>query len=279
MTEVVRTIAGVRERVAGARSAGRRVALVPTMGALHAGHLALVQRARAVADFVVVSVFVNPLQFGPGEDLERYPRDLDADRTVLEGVGADVVFAPEARELVPPGGSVTVAAGPLGAEYEGAARPGHFDGVLTIVAKLLHVVGPDAVVFGRKDAQQVALIRTMVRDLDVPVAVEAVDTVREADGLALSSRNRYLDPDARRLAAAVPAALDAAASARGGVGATLGAAGAVLADAGLVPDYLALVDPETFRPVEEGFRGAALLLLAVRVGTTRLLDNRAVDLV
>ena len=280
MTETIRTVAGVREQVAAARADGARVALVPTMGALHAGHLALVARARELADLVVVSVFVNPLQFGPGEDFERYPRDLDADLDVLEQAGAHLLFAPSAGEMYPEGGgSVTVAAGSVGDVFEGAVRPGHFDGVLTVVAKLLHVVGPDAVVFGQKDAQQVFLVRAMVRDLDVPVEVDVLATVREADGLALSSRNRYLDPAARRLARVLPAALDAAeASAEGGAEAALEAGLAVLHDAvGVEVDYLAAVDPATFEPVGPGRRGAALLLVAARIGGTRLIDNRLLE--
>ncbi|MFD1722282.1 pantoate--beta-alanine ligase [Amnibacterium endophyticum] len=277
MTTTVTTIAGLRERLAA--TPGARVALVPTMGALHAGHLALVARAREIADVVVVSVFVNPLQFGRGEDLERYPRDLAADEALLEGAGADLVFAPPPEEVYPEGEpQVRVTAGPVGALYEGAVRPGHFDGVLTVVLKLLHVAGPDAVVFGQKDAQQVFLVRRMVADLDVPVRVEVVGIVREDDGLAMSSRNRYLDAAHRRLARGVPAALDAAEAARAdGTDAMVDAAGRALgADAAL--DYLAVVDPESFLPVPPGYRGPALVLVAARVGGTRLIDNRSVPL-
>lgn len=281
MTTTATTIQAVREAVAATRAAGGRVALVPTMGALHEGHLALVARARETADLVVVSVFVNPLQFGPTEDFARYPRDLDADRGALERAGADVLFAPAVEEVYPEGTTeVRVTAGPVGATLEGAIRPGHFDGVLTVVLKLLHIVGPDTVVFGQKDAQQVFLVRRMVRDLDVPVAVEVVDTVREADGLALSSRNRYLDAGARRLARAVPAALDAAESTadRGADAMTAAAQGALAGEDGAELDYLAVVDPATFRPVDDGYRGRALVLVAARVGGTRLIDNRFVSL-
>jgi pantoate--beta-alanine ligase len=281
MTRTTTTIAQVRAEVAAAHAAGRRVALVPTMGALHQGHLALVTRARELADLVVVSIFVNPMQFGPKEDFARYPRDLDADLAVLQAAGADVLFAPDALEVLPEGGTaIHVDAGPVGGTLEGGVRPGHFDGVLTIVLKLLHIVGPDVVVFGQKDAQQVFLVQRMVRDLDVPVAVDVVDTVREEDGLALSSRNRYLDANGRRLARAVPAALDAAASRSDrDVDAMVAAAqGAIAGEDGADLDYLAVVDPATFRPVDDGYRGRALVLVAARVGGTRLIDNRFVHL-
>jgi pantoate--beta-alanine ligase len=281
MTTTATTIAEVRAEVAAAHGAGRRVALVPTMGALHAGHLALVARAREVADVVVVSVFVNPLQFGPKEDFARYPRDLDADRELLASAGADVLFAPDAAELLPEGRTrIRVDAGAIGAVLEGRVRPGHFDGVLTIVLKLLGVVGPDTVVFGQKDAQQVFLVRQMLRDLDVPVLLEVVETVREADGLALSSRNAYLGPDERVLARAVPAALDAAESSSDlDVDSMIAAAqGALAGEDGAALDYLSVVDPATFRPVDDGYRGRALVLVAARVGGTRLIDNRFVHL-
>ena len=275
------TIAGVRQRVAQARAAGGRIALVPTMGALHAGHLALVERAAALADLVVVSIFVNPLQFGRGEDLDRYPRDLEGDTALLERAGAHVVFAPSAAEVYPDGQpQVRVTAGPVGDLLEGRVRPGHFDGVLTVVAKLLHVVGPDTAVFGRKDAQQVFLVQRMVADLDVPVRIEVVETVREDDGLAMSSRNRYLDPAERLLARAVPEALAAAelAAAGGAEAMTAAAERALAAERGAAADYLAVVDPATFRPVDDGYRGDALVLVAARVGATRLIDNRLVHI-
>jgi pantoate--beta-alanine ligase len=281
MTTTITTVAAVRAQIATAEAAGRRVALVPTMGALHRGHLALVARAREVADVVVVSVFVNPLQFGPGEDFARYPRDLDADRVLLAEAGADLLFAPEASELLPDDRTpVRVAAGPIGDTLEGRVRPGHFDGVLTIVLKLLHIVGPDVVVFGQKDAQQVFLVRRMIRDLDVPVELEVVETEREDDGLARSSRNRYLDAGARRLARVVPAALDAAESAADRDADTMTAAArtALAGQEGAVLEYLAIVDPATFQPVGDGYRGRALVLVAARVGGTRLIDNRFVHL-
>ncbi|WP_236713735.1 pantoate--beta-alanine ligase, partial [Rathayibacter tanaceti] len=204
----------LRETVQEARRVGSRVALVPTMGALHAGHLALVERARELADLVIVSIFVNPLQFGPTEDLDRYPRDLAGDTALLDAAGVDVVFAPGAVEMYPDGPSSTrVVAGEVGALYEGRARPGHFDGMLTVVAKLLNIAQPDVALFGQKDAQQLFLVRRMVRDLDLPVVIEAVDIVREEDGLARSSRNRYLDEEQRRAGLALPRLLAAAAGA------------------------------------------------------------------
>jgi pantoate--beta-alanine ligase len=281
MTTTITTVQEVRVQVAAARTAGRRVALVPTMGALHEGHLALVARAREVADLIVVSVFVNPLQFGPKEDFARYPRDPDGDLALLAEAGADLLFAPDASELLPDGRTqVRVVAGQIGDALEGRVRPGHFDGVLTIVLKLLHIVAPDVVLFGQKDAQQVFLVRRMVRDLDVPVAVEVVETVRESDGLARSSRNRYLDEGERRLARAVPAALDAAESyADRDVDAmTAAAQGALAGQPRVALEYLAIVDPATFRPVGDGYRGRALVLVAARVGGTRLIDNRFVHL-
>ncbi|MGF1663888.1 MAG: pantoate--beta-alanine ligase [Kineosporiaceae bacterium] len=273
--------AGTREELARHRAAmPGRVAAVLTMGALHAGHLALVERARAVADHVVVTVFVNPLQFAAGEDLDRYPRTLEADLALL-GDRADLVFAPGAAEVYPAGApQVRVSAGPLGDVLEGAHRPGHFDGVLTVVTVLLHLLRPDVAVFGEKDAQQLALVRRLVADLAVPTRIEAVPTVRDADGLALSSRNAYLAPGDRRRALAVPAALAAArAAARSGAAAegVRAAAAAVLADAdGVAADYVEVVDPVGFTP--PAGPGEALALVAARVGATRLIDNARVEL-
>jgi pantoate--beta-alanine ligase len=261
------------------RGEGARVVLVPTMGALHAGHLSHVRRARELGDIVVVSIFVNPLQFGPTEDLDRYPRTLDADVAALATVGADAVFAPSASEMYPDGATGTlVTGGPVTRLFEGASRPGHFDGMLTVVAKLLAIVGPDVATFGRKDAQQLFLVRRMVRDLNIPVRIEAIDIVREDDGLALSSRNRYLSADERQLALALSAALLAAGNAAGrGVTAALDAAlGEVAARALVELDYFAVVDPGTFLPVDDGYRGEALALVAARVGSTRLIDNATI---
>ncbi|WP_149203752.1 pantoate--beta-alanine ligase [Actinotalea subterranea] len=262
--------------------AGRR-AVVMTMGALHEGHLSLVRTARERADQVVVTVFVNPLQFGPQEDLASYPRDLDRDVALLSGAGADVVFAPDVAEVYPGGEPVVrVVAGRLGDVLEGASRPGHLDGVLTVVLKLMHLVRPDVALFGQKDAQQLAAVRQMVHDLDVPVEVVAVPTVRDADGVALSSRNAYLDPGERTCARALSRALACAQDvARDGASApsVLAAARAVLdAEPGVALDYLALVDPATVEDVPADHAGPALLAVAARVGATRLIDNVVVDL-
>lgn len=276
---VAETIASVRASVAEARARDLRIALVPTMGALHGGHLALVSRAREVADFVIVSIFVNPLQFGPGEDLDRYPRDLAADLETLAGVA--VVFAPSVDELYPGDEAGTrITAGHIGTLYEGSVRPGHFDGVLTVVGKLLNIVRPDTVLFGQKDAQQVFLVRRMVADLNIPVAVEVVEIVREDSGLALSSRNRYLDAQQRTAARALSQALGAAVlSARGGAAAALAAAHAVVGGEPLVEvDYLELVDRKSFLPVADDHPGPALMIIAARVGTALLIDNMAITL-
>ncbi|MEI5583883.1 MULTISPECIES: pantoate--beta-alanine ligase [unclassified Agromyces] len=278
---VVDTVAGIRDAVAGHRAHGRRVALVPTMGALHDGHLALVRRAREVADVVVVSIFVNPLQFGAGEDLDRYPRTLEADLAALGAHGVELVFAPSPGEMYPDGEVDTrVTAGRIGTLYEGASRPGHFDGMLTVVAKLFNIVRPDRAVFGQKDAQQVFLVRRMVRDLDVPLAIEVVPTVREPDGLAMSSRNRYLAADQRRAALLLSESLAAAEAASAeGIGEVLAEAAAAFGDHdGVELDYLVVVDPETFLPVGGDARGEAIVLVAARVGSTRLIDNAVISL-
>ncbi|WP_079171057.1 pantoate--beta-alanine ligase [Streptomyces sp. CC53] len=310
------------------RAAGRRAAVVMTMGALHAGHAALVRTARGHVGHdgvVVTTVFVNPLQFGAGEDLDRYPRTLDADMQVAAAAGADAVFAPSVDEVYPGGEpQVRIAAGPMGERLEGASRPGHFDGMLPVVARLLHLTRPDVAFFGQKDAQQLALIRRMVRDLNFPVEIVGVPTVREDDGLALSSRNRYLSSTERRTALALSAALFAARDrlaaqealraraasapatqsradalsrlgesraaadahavaqaahvAGGGAHAVRAAARVVLdeaaqADPPLRLDYLALVDPSDFTEVRDDHTGEAILAVAARVGTTRLIDN------
>ncbi len=256
-------VAEKREDLFAARDGLRgRVAVVMTMGALHEGHAELVRAARRTADHVVVTVFVNPLQFGAGEDLGRYPRTLETDLGICEREGADIVFTPTPDVVYPDGDPlVRVSAGRLGEVLEGASRPGHFDGVLTVVCKLLHLVRPDVALFGQKDAQQLAGIRRMVRDLDLPVDVQAVPTVREPDGLALSSRNRYLSPEERTRALVLSRAL-----------ATRDvAAGRALfaAEPGVELDYLERVDSRTFTNDPDG----DLLVVAARVGTTRLLDN------
>ena len=280
-----RTTAG-RPAVAGTAADLRRllaprpapVALVPTMGALHEGHRTLVRTARERAASVVVSVFVNPTQFGPGEDFDRYPRTWEDDLAALRDEGADLVFHPGVDDVYPRGAAgVTVDPGPLGAVLEGAVRPGHFDGVLTVVAKLFGLVRPDVAVFGEKDYQQLALVRAMVRELALGVDVVGVPTVREADGLALSSRNRYLDPQQRTAALALSRALRAGAAAGPrGDGAVLAAARAELAgEPSLRLDYLELTDVDLGPPPATG---AARLLVAARAGTTRLLDNAPLTL-
>ncbi|WP_328329732.1 MULTISPECIES: pantoate--beta-alanine ligase [unclassified Streptomyces] len=260
-------------------------AVVMTMGALHEGHATLVRAAReqvGEAGQVVVTVFVNPLQFGAGEDLDRYPRTLEADLAIAELAGADAVFAPSADEVYPGGEpQVRIAAGPMGERFEGAARPGHFDGMLTVVAKLLHLTRPDVALFGQKDAQQLALVRRMARDLNFPVGIVGVPTVREPDGLAMSSRNRFLSTADRATALALSRALFAGRDALTGAGpaapatpaAVRAAARAVLDGAALSPDYLSLIDPSDFTEATEGHRGEAVLAVAARVGTTRLIDN------
>ena len=254
------------------------VVLVPTMGALHEGHRTLVRVARALGGSVVVSVFVNPTQFGPGEDFDRYPRTWDADLAALAEEGADVVFHPGVADVYPePATGVTVQPGPAGDVLEGAVRPGHFAGVLTVVAKLFGLVRPDVAVFGEKDWQQLTLVRGMARELALGVEVVGVPTVREDDGMALSSRNRFLDGDQRTAAAALSAALRAGSAAGAdGADAVLAAAHAVLDTApGLVLDYLALTDPD-LGPLPA--QGPARLLVAARAGSTRLIDNTAVHL-
>ncbi|GAA5122107.1 pantoate--beta-alanine ligase [Pseudonocardia adelaidensis] len=261
------------------RAAGRKIALVPTMGALHEGHRELIRHARRAPGAVVpvVSIFVNPLQFGAGEDLERYPRPLEADLEACREEGVELVFLPGVPDMYPEGADTTVVPGPLGERLEGAVRQGHFAGVLTVVAKLFHIVGPDLAFFGEKDYQQLVLVEKMVRDLDFPLSVVGVPTVREPDGLALSSRNAYLSPDDRRRAPVLQRALTAGAavSARGPQ-AVLETARAVLAEEPAVAvDYLELTDPD-LGPAPQA--GSARLLVAARVGGTRLIDNVPVQL-
>ncbi|MFK3669415.1 pantoate--beta-alanine ligase [Leifsonia aquatica] len=290
MPHVVTTIAELRALIASARrealladpagDPAGLVALVPTMGALHDGHLRLASQARELAGVVVVSIFVNPLQFGPGEDLDRYPRTLDADVAALEGL-ADIVFAPSAAEMYPQGESSTrVTAGEVGSLFEGASRPGHFDGMLTVVAKLFGIVQPDVAVFGQKDAQQVHLVGRMIEDLNLPLTLAVVDTVREDDGLALSSRNQYLSAADRVAAVTLSQALAVGArAAEGGVEAALAAARTrIEADPAVKLDYLVIVDQPSFREAAPGQHGPALMLVAARVGTTRLIDNRRITI-
>ena len=261
------------------------VVLVPTMGALHEGHRVLLRRARELAGgtgSVLVSVFVNPLQFGPSEDFGRYPRTLDEDLAICGEEGADLVFAPSPAEMYPREQLITVTPGPVGELLEGASRPGFFSGVLTVVLKLFQLTIPDAAVFGEKDAQQLALVRRLAEDFAVPVTIVGVPVVRDPDGLAISSRNRYLTGPERRSALALPAALRAGEEAApAGPEAVLAAAGKVLeaaahADPPVTTDYLTLADPESFTPVPPAYQGEARLLVAAWVGKTRLIDNTPV---
>jgi pantoate--beta-alanine ligase len=276
----VRTVddaGALRGAVAQARRDGRRVALVPTMGALHEGHLTLVDAARGRAEFVIMSIFVNPLQFGPREDLDRYPRDLAGDGAKAAARGVDLLFTPDVTTMYPRPPRVSVTPGSLGDRWEGAVRPGHFAGVLTVVAKLFNLVQPDVAVFGQKDVQQATLVRAMARDLDFPIEVVVAPTVRETDGLAMSSRNVYLGAAQRRTALSLSRALGAVRSAwMAGTrdAAALEAAGrAVLrGEEGLTVDYLALADPETLEPVGQAAEGT-IVAVAARVGATRLIDN------
>jgi len=271
-------LADALDRLGSGRRGTRRIALVPTMGALHAGHASLLDEARERGDLLVASIFVNPMQFAAGEDLSRYPRTLDADLELCAQHGVDVVFVPEV-EVVYPGGRpwVTVDPGPLGDLLDGASRPGHFHGVLTVVAKLFGLVRPSVAVFGEKDYQQLVLIRRMVSDLCMPIEVVGVPTVREIDGLALSSRNRYLSPDERRAALVLSEALLAgvAAGQHGSAGVLAAAEQALTRQPTVALDYLALRDVDLAEPPRTG---EARLLVAAKVGTTRLLDNAAVNL-
>jgi pantoate--beta-alanine ligase len=270
------TIAGIRARLRDSGN-GTRVALVPTMGALHEGHLTLVDMAAKLADVVVVSIFVNPLQFGPTEDFARYPRTLESDAAKLSERGATILFAPTAEAMFHAGSLTTVSPPEFATEFEGAIRPGHFAGVLTVVAKLFNIVQPNIAVFGRKDLQQLSMIRAMVRDLDFPIEVHAGETVRESDGLALSSRNRYLDEQSRRRAMRLRAALVAAkAEFESGVtdSVRVEAAGrAVLEkDGALSIDYFAVVKAVDFSTPPIATTGDSIVA-AVRIAGTRLLDN------
>jgi pantoate--beta-alanine ligase len=278
---IVRTVAEVRAAVGEARAGGASIGLVPTMGALHDGHLSLVRAARAQSDLVVMSLFVNPTQFGPREDLAAYPRDEERDARLAEEAGVDVLFAPAVAEVYPDGFATSIHITGITDVLDGAARgPGHFDGVATVVTKLFQMVAPDDAYFGQKDAQQVLVIRRLVRDLDMPVRIVACPTVREADGLAMSSRNVYLDAAARQQATALNRALDAAehtvTEGRTDAAAVLGAASAVLAAAGIVPEYVELRSPDDLRELDR-VDGPALLAVAARVGSARLIDNRILE--
>jgi pantoate--beta-alanine ligase len=274
---LVRTVADLREVLAQARRDGSRIGLVPTMGALHEGHLSLIRSASEACDVVVVSLFVNPSQFDERADLERYPRDEDRDRDLARDAGADVLFAPSAEDVYPAGFCTTVEVLGLSERLEGAARGSeHFRGVCTVVAKLLNMALPDVAYFGQKDAQQVLIIRRLATDLNLPVEIRALPTVREPDGLAMSSRNALLGPDERRRALALPAALGAAArladEGERSAAALIAAAVAEIEPDEVELEYLALVDRETLEPVLS-LEGPALLAIAARVGEVRLIDN------
>jgi pantoate--beta-alanine ligase len=275
--KVAATIAEIRAAIREARDQGARIGFVPTMGALHSGHISLVERSRRECDYTVMSIFVNPLQFAPTEDLSRYPRPIEDDERMASEAGVDLLFRPAVDEMYPAGRTITVTAGNLGANWEGKSRPGHFDGVLTVVAKLFNIVQPGVAVFGRKDLQQSALVNALVRDLDMPLEIVVAPIVREPDGLALSSRNRYLGADDRKRALVLSRALREVKS-RYSAGeknsAALEAAGReILASEGEVkPDYFAVIDDKTFvRP--DVASDASSVIVAARVGSTRLIDN------
>jgi pantoate--beta-alanine ligase len=271
------TIPDLKGWVRARRREGRRIGLVPTMGYLHDGHLALVDEARRRSDVVVVSIFVNPLQFGPTEDLARYPRDLPRDRRLAQERGVDALFVPGEAVMYPPGSETRVTPGRAATRWEGVARPGHFAGVLTVVAKLFHLVEPDVACFGRKDVQQIVLVRQMVRDLDWPIELAVVPTVREPDGLALSSRNAYLDPEQRRRATSLSGALQEAHVAwRGGERSAQAIEARMRRFLESFPDvqveYIAVAEPDALAPVTE-VQATTIVALAARVGLTRLIDN------
>ena len=275
--KVIRTVSELRRTLIAPRREGRTIGLVPTMGALHAGHLALLERARGECDVVVMSLFVNPAQFNEAGDLAAYPRDEARDAELARAAGVDLLFAPGVEEVYPDGFATTIRVGELTEHLEGAIRgSSHFEGVATVVGKLLNMAGPDVAYFGQKDAQQVVVLKRMVRDLDIPVQITVVPTVREADGLALSSRNAHLTPPQREQALSLSRALRrAAAAVAGGERDTTVIRSLALAElraAGLEPDYFELVSPETLTPLRQ-VEGPVLALVAARVGSTRLIDN------
>jgi pantoate--beta-alanine ligase len=278
--KIVRTVGEVRAALGGARRSGQRIGFVPTMGAFHAGHLALIHRARGENDVVVVSLFVNPTQFNDASDLAAYPRTESADAAQAESAGTDLLFAPSAEEMYPPGFATTVGVAGLGDTLEGAVRGhAHFRGVATVVGTLLNIVQPDALYLGQKDAQQVAVVKRMMRDLQIPTVVVVCPTVREPDGLAMSSRNVRLAGADRARALALRHGLDAALTllARGerGAGTLCAVATAAMARDGISPEYVVAVDPDTLQPVDP-LRGDVLLAVAARVGPVRLIDNELV---
>jgi pantoate--beta-alanine ligase len=276
--KTLRTKAELRDHLRAERQAGRTIGLVPTMGAFHAGHVSLMERARATTDVVVVSLFVNPTQFGPSEDLSAYPRDERRDAELAAAAGVDVLFAPPVEQVYPDGfqTTVAVAGSALADGLEGAQRPGHFDGVATVVTKLLNMAQPDVAFFGQKDAQQALIVRRVVQDLDIPVRIEVCPTIREPDGLAMSSRNAYLAPAERERAVALRRALDAAeqavAAGERDASAIATVAHHAMEPYGVEPEYLALVAADSLQPVDR-IDGEILVALAARVGPARLIDN------
>lgn len=273
----VPTVAEVRELLGAARIDGKAIGLVPTMGALHEGHLSLVRAAKAQTEVVVVSLFVNPLQFGPKEDLSKYPRDLEGDREMLEHEGAHILFAPSVEEMYPKGASTYVTVEGLSDRLDGGSRPGHFRGVTTVVAKLFHIVQPDRAFFGQKDAAQHAVLRRMVRDLNFPLEIVVCPIVREPDGLAMSSRNAYLNAQERREALVLSRALKEiekrfAAGERDSARLIAAGKSVVEGEPAARLDYLSIVDPDSLEPVGR-IAGSALVAIAAWVGTTRLIDN------
>ncbi|MCZ6815570.1 MAG: pantoate--beta-alanine ligase [Planctomycetota bacterium] len=279
--ETVTSVEHLRSAVADARSANRTIGFIPTMGALHAGHLSLIEAARRNGDFTIVSIFVNPTQFGPGDDFDRYPRTLDADRAICDAAAAQVLFVPQHEDVYPKGDQTRVRPGPLADGLCGPFRPGHFEGVCTVVAKLFGLVQPDVAYFGQKDAQQVAIIRRMVLDLRMPLRIEACPIVREPDGLALSSRNAYLEPDQRRRSLCLYQALT--------TGRDMLRAGESVNDAvaamrerlertsGVSVDYVSVVDPDSLDPVTDT-KSRLMVAGAIRIGSCRLIDNVLMDL-
>jgi len=276
--KVIRTIDEMRAHSAGERGAGRRIAFVPTMGALHDGHISLMREGKGRAETLIASIYVNPAQFGPGEDLERYPRSLEEDLAKCEGVGADAVFVPDDGMIYPDGFTTGVRVGGLTERLCGASRPGHFDGVTTVVAKLFNIVRPDIAVFGEKDYQQLVVIRRMVADLDMPVEIVGAPTVREADGLAMSSRNDYLSPDQREAATSLYRSLNVAQktidAGETDPATIMGRVRETIEKGGIMKiDYAELVSPDTLEGLSE-FRRPSLIALAAYAGETRLIDNR-----
>jgi pantoate--beta-alanine ligase len=279
--EIINTVEWMKQAARQARAEGRVIGLVPTMGALHAGHLSLVEAARRDASPIVVSIFVNPKQFGPQEDLAKYPRSIEDDQAQLERLGVDYVFAPSVEEMYPRGFRTTVNVAALGDRLEGRVRPGHFRGVATVVLKLLEIVAPRFAYFGRKDAQQLRVIRQMAADLSLDTEIVACPIVREPDGLALSSRNAYLSPVERRAATALYRSLDAACRAiaageHDAARLTQAMRGVLAAEPLAAPDYAEIVDADSFESVAF-LRGTCLALLAVRIGATRLIDNMLIE--